>query len=164
MKLISMVDYVLEQKKEWENWEKSFDSNVSFWKCIKYANFLKQPLTLGMFVPCDENGNILEEPYHGMFEIKANEKCSGWKYLFKDKERPTEDSRYYDAVSYKKSKKQFEEAKKNVFFKGFELIEDELINNGVLFWVGKFNGNETVDSCISSNLTLTESAIKKVTV
>ena len=38
-KLISMTDYVLE-----------------------YANFLKQPLELWMFVPCDEDGSILEEP------------------------------------------------------------------------------------------------------
>ena len=27
----------------------------------KYANFLKQPLTLGMFVPCDDDGNVLED-------------------------------------------------------------------------------------------------------
>ena len=29
---------------------------------IRYKNFLKQPLKLGFFVPCDENGNVLEEP------------------------------------------------------------------------------------------------------
>lgn len=29
---------------------------------IRYKNFLKQPLKLEMFVPCDENGNVLEEP------------------------------------------------------------------------------------------------------
>ena len=28
----------------------------------KYAKFLKQPLKLEMFVPCDEDGNILKEP------------------------------------------------------------------------------------------------------
>ena len=27
-----------------------------------YAKFLKQPLKLEMFVPCDEDGNVLEEP------------------------------------------------------------------------------------------------------
>jgi hypothetical protein len=27
-----------------------------------YANFLKQSLTLGMFVPVDEDGNVLKEP------------------------------------------------------------------------------------------------------
>jgi hypothetical protein len=29
---------------------------------ISYANFLNQPLTLGMFVPCDDDGNVLDEP------------------------------------------------------------------------------------------------------
>ena len=29
---------------------------------VKYANFLKQPLKLEMFVPCDEDVNVLEEP------------------------------------------------------------------------------------------------------
>lgn len=28
----------------------------------RYASFLSKPLTLGMFVPCDEDGNVLEEP------------------------------------------------------------------------------------------------------
>ena len=28
----------------------------------KYAKFLGQKPTLGMFVPCDEDGNVLEEP------------------------------------------------------------------------------------------------------
>lgn len=29
---------------------------------IDYAHFLNQKPTLGMFVPCDEDGNVLEEP------------------------------------------------------------------------------------------------------
>lgn len=29
---------------------------------FRYANFLKTPLQIGHFVPCDEDGNILEEP------------------------------------------------------------------------------------------------------
>ena len=29
---------------------------------INYANFLKQLLKLEMFVPCDEDGNVLEKP------------------------------------------------------------------------------------------------------
>lgn len=28
----------------------------------KYKDFITQPLTKGMFVPCDEDGNVLEEP------------------------------------------------------------------------------------------------------
>jgi len=33
---------------------------------VKYKDFLKQPLTLGMFVPCDLEGNVLEEPNRSM--------------------------------------------------------------------------------------------------
>jgi DNA-directed RNA polymerase delta subunit len=57
MKLISMTDFVLEQNKE------PYFYYDSLWnKVIAYANFLKQPLTLGMFVPCDSNGNVVKKP------------------------------------------------------------------------------------------------------
>lgn len=32
-----------------------------------YDNFLKQHLNLGMFAPCDEDGNVLIEPDHSMY-------------------------------------------------------------------------------------------------
>ena len=35
--------------------------NALYW-IYNYATFLKQPLKLEMFVPCDEDGNVLEEP------------------------------------------------------------------------------------------------------
>jgi hypothetical protein len=54
MKLISMTDFVLEQSK------KSIKT-FRFCNCEKYANFLKQTLELWMFVPCDEDGNVLDE-------------------------------------------------------------------------------------------------------
>jgi hypothetical protein len=56
MKLISMTEFVLDQGNP---------SNTDFQfadKVMSYANFLKQPLELWMFVPCDEEGNVLEEP------------------------------------------------------------------------------------------------------
>ena len=56
MKLISMTDYVLLQHAESSN-QNEFED-----KCFKYATFLKQPLKLEMFVPCDEDGNVLEKP------------------------------------------------------------------------------------------------------
>lgn len=53
MKLISMTDFVLEHPATTDyEWQLS--------KHLKYANFLKQPLTLGMFVPTDEDGNVLK--------------------------------------------------------------------------------------------------------
>ena len=60
MKLISMTDFVLEQSKlKFTNsgrWDEA-----RWYNSLKYANFLKQPLTLGMFVSCDD-GNVLEIP------------------------------------------------------------------------------------------------------
>jgi len=57
MKLISMTDFVLEQAKE-----NGIDSHETALNSYNYANFLKQPLELWMFVPCDEDGNVLAEP------------------------------------------------------------------------------------------------------
>ena len=55
MKLISMTDFVL-------NSYEHFKSPTLFEETVfKYATFLKQPLKLGMFVPCDEKGNVLED-------------------------------------------------------------------------------------------------------
>ena len=53
MKLISMTDFVLESISKFNTYESEDNLN----SIIKYANFLKQPLNLGIFVPCYENGN-----------------------------------------------------------------------------------------------------------
>lgn len=55
IKLISMTDFVIQQRSElmFKELGKA---------CCKYADFLKKPLQLGFFVPCDENGNVLNEP------------------------------------------------------------------------------------------------------
>jgi hypothetical protein len=73
MKLISMKDFVLQQLNddrphisdqfEWDLFNHCFVARVE-----NYANFLNQPLTLGMFVPCDEEGSVLSEPKLKDFE------------------------------------------------------------------------------------------------
>jgi len=69
MKLISMVDFVLA--------DKYAGSPINMNK--QYANFLKQPLELWMFVPCDDDGNVLEEikPYQDNYfkYQQAKERC-----------------------------------------------------------------------------------------
>lgn len=56
MKLISMTDFVIQQSKIKQ-------SSSEFIECVKnYADFLKQPLELWMFVPCDENNNVMLIP------------------------------------------------------------------------------------------------------
>lgn len=58
--LIPMTDFVLEQLNEQNSRTKPMRD--VFNSLEKYAKFLKQPLKLEMFLPCDEDGNILEEP------------------------------------------------------------------------------------------------------
>ena len=50
-----MTDFVIDQYAH-PNPPHIFEDN-----CIKYANFIKQPLELWMFVPCDENNEIIIE-------------------------------------------------------------------------------------------------------
>ena len=94
MKLISMTDFVLEQNKL------PFYYYDALWtKVINYANFLKQPLELCMFVPCDEDGNVLEEP-------RPQEGDNGnWNYQ----------ARF----------NQYQQAKERVLFEGFEFCESQ---------------------------------------
>jgi len=125
MKLISAVDFVLLEDRLKE------DSDTAIFKVINYSNFLKQPLQLGFFIPCDENNvayesylsysknhNTICKPYEGLFEIYANSKCAGWKYL--DPERTI----YYHSVSYEIAKEKYRQAKERVLFEGFELIKE----------------------------------------
>ena len=63
--LIPMTDFVLRIDEFLpQDLGQFFDSwRMSQLRLIEnYAKFLKQPLKLEMFVPCDEEGNILEEP------------------------------------------------------------------------------------------------------
>ena len=60
--LQSMTDFVLERFKFWQN-----DDNPDCQSSARYilgtnayAKLLIQSLQLGMFVPCDENGNVLD--------------------------------------------------------------------------------------------------------
>ena len=58
-----MTDFVLEQNEKIKKEKYGIESYYSTMQVsINYANFLKQPLNLGMFVPCDKIGNVLEEP------------------------------------------------------------------------------------------------------
>jgi hypothetical protein len=72
---------------------------------LNYATFLKQTLTFGMFIPCDDEGNILEEP-KGFRDYINN----------KDSVNPAKNN---DHIL------QFEKAKGKVLFEGFEYIESD---------------------------------------
>ena len=154
MKLISMTDFVLEQ-------EKLNQKNTSRLACLcaNYAQFLKQPLTLGMFVPCDLDGNVLEEP-----SKKDMEWFKGLAY--------GDFSCDYTRIF------EFIEAKERVLFEGFEIKVSNITNNlqndfliisetnEIIGHENKdqwfFNSYKKVEDLINYDLTLTETAIKQI--
>ena len=88
MKLIPMSTFVISQ------WDKDISREEFAQSCIKYATFLKTPLSLGMFVPCNEDGIILSEP-----------------------ESIGVGNQFY----YERALDQYDEAKEKVIFEGFEI-------------------------------------------
>lgn len=73
-RLISLREFIVEPK-HWKDTE-HFDNHDVLSLIISYANFLSQPLTLSMFAPCDEEGNVLEEPNRS---THTNEECETYK-------------------------------------------------------------------------------------
>lgn len=142
MELESMTDFVLNK-----NIQDTIDKDAAE-IYQSYARFLKQPLTLGMFVPSSDEGNVLEEPRN--FDGK-----------FKD---------------YQKVLNTYLEAKEKVLFKGF-IVEDigldsiAIRKNGWIIvrlskaigakWENK-NAYPNIESLIGFDIELTESAIKQI--
>ena len=59
--LIGMVEYIFQQDKIRNEYATASTRSSEFYdKIVTYAHFLNQPLTLGMFVPCDEDWNVYE--------------------------------------------------------------------------------------------------------
>ena len=58
MKLIPMTSFVDNVVTA----DRPCDRGAMLDEIAKYSKFLQRPLTLGMFMPCDLEGNVLEEP------------------------------------------------------------------------------------------------------
>ncbi|WP_291095515.1 MULTISPECIES: hypothetical protein [unclassified Empedobacter] len=148
MKLISMTDFVLEQT------ELLYEKNQSklIHRVVNYAQFLKQPSKLGMFVPCDEEGNVLEEPTmekYGYYFSNHQEEQSGWMYEEGEDE-------YYKVLE------KYQQAKERVLFEGFSVYKNLIKNiNGdnIMTW---YIEARCIEDLILMNLTLTQTAIKQI--
>ena len=121
MKLVKMTDFVLQIEAEVEK----EDYQVVAWqtkihgysRINKYARFLKKPLTLGMFIPCDDDGNVLNKP----------------KFFYTEENiKKLKDVEIEIALSKNKEVENYKEAKSKVLFKGFE-YKKELDNNYTIF-------------------------------
>jgi hypothetical protein len=170
MKLISMTDFVLETKNnsitqtEKYNvieWQKKCEA---FNKIITYASFLKQPLELGMFIVCDEDGNVLDKPKK--YDNWTNFDYSGTDIGFEDE----------------KLCRQYQKAKEKVFFEGFKSTGRFKVSSGFedFSFLKYNNGNTqvyvkdytkeelneslcyTIEDLIKYKLTLTENALKQL--
>lgn len=152
MELMSMVSFVLDKTNKTTN-EWSEDDQIRLLDEISnYANFLNQPLKLEMFVPCDEDGNVLEYPF---------------AYNFKFVELFTN----YNI--------KYQRAKEKVLFEGFECNIAEFCDEPMLELESKktyflydcedknFQDNfdtfvEKIEDLVKYNLTLRPNAIKKL--
>ncbi len=75
----------------------------------KYAELLKQPLNLGMFIPCDLDGNPVDSYFYNQFHTG---------HLVSDEE-------------YKEVEK-YHEAKSRVIFEGFE-VKRTFVSDGTYY-------------------------------
>lgn len=144
-KLISMADFVMQQNMHYAN--KYITVEKLQLSILNYAMFLKQPLTLEMFVPCDLDGNVLEE---------LPERTGIRKY-----------TNIGDSEEETKLIKKYQEAKDRVLFEGF-VIDGK---NAFTATVGNGRMNYdlkqveayalTIENLVNDNLELTPTAQKQ---
>ena len=159
MKLTSMTSFVLENAKQ------PYVEGTKYKDLVNYAKFLKQPLKLEMFVPCDEEGNVLEEPKR-------------WKDYLQYPDSFDGNKEWYELYDY-------QQAKEKVLFEGFNLNQKDFSKLESIFCLTKecfqitfftkekgcFMDNlktnktyeiKTIEDLIQFKLELTESAIKHI--
>ncbi|MEC4083550.1 hypothetical protein [Myroides odoratimimus] len=155
MKLISMIEFVLEQsiKRSVDNWP--IETEDYFNRCEAYANFLKRPLNLGMFVPYDLECNVLKQPEKRF-------------YLGNDFTTQLIISRDYEYDI-----QQYQQAQERVLFKGWffdydayesgDNIVAKKLSEGVVIYLDLDESNYLIEDMLGMEeecLELTESAIK----
>lgn len=138
MKLISMTEFVLDKQRFKE------DSDTAIFKITNYANFLKQPLKLEMFVPCDEESNFFEEPR----QVSP------------------------DGIKWEEYLKKYQQAKEKVLFEGFEIKDNVFLLNDKIFFASAINAKQffihyqTIEDLsnhfLSNEIILTPNAIKQL--
>lgn len=133
MKLLSMTDFVLEQNKE-------FKPTRTYKEiALNYANFLKQPLELWMFVPCKLVDGV-------------------WVIL----EKPKETSEGIEAYDF--DCQEYLQAKERRLFEGFR-IENFMLTNDVI-GIGQaltlYSDIESLIYDFDGDIELTQTAIKQI--
>lgn len=139
-KLVSMVEYIM-QHPATEDYEWQLGRHYD------YANFLRQPLTLGMFVPVGENGEVLEEPkeYKGDYDSELLEWEYAWdKVIFEG----------WQVIGHEEGFTEIELTDRNLwisFYKG----RSEITNYSTFLDI-----LESIEDLVPYGLTLTENALR----
>lgn len=141
MKLVSMTDFVLNQDHLVQTAQK--DHGSAYGAIFKYAEFLKQPLELWMFVPCGRDGLPTEE-------FVADENM--------------------DETNFEEVAKSFSElniwltGKHKVLFDGHfsEMHNGEYRVWTKHSWMYFSDDTDTLENVLSHDLTLTPNAIKQL--
>ena len=163
MKLISMTDFVLEQQalpfedsgdesKISDEWTMFMATKLD--KIESYAKFLKQPLQLGFFVACDEEGNVLDSPTMTECDTWQRGGNYGQPHLCED----------YVMGDCKCSK--YQQAKDRVLFEGFTVIKRStysiVTNDNDTVWVS-WNLSKLVEDLLTyGEYELTSTALKQI--
>ena len=161
MKLTSMINFVKKQGNIGMEIQsighQQSDRARRFYLIQKYADFLLENLKKGMFIPCDEFDNILEDP------CKHNQYCA-------------------DSCQGR-CQEEYNQAEDHVLFKGFKVVHipknggsvysDSITDSSGLihlFWYSKItetwslsHGLTTIENlAIFNSIELTETALKEI--
>ena len=153
-KLISMREFVLERyDKVFYGRANGKNAQNYIAQTNNYAKFLSAINALGMFIPCDLDGNVLEEPIH----------------LYSDNPDKENSPMYQNSIAVKI----YNEAKSRVLFDDVSVRDIGssymiVFNGSNLFRYSKnrkkLENNEpkTIECLVKYGLTLTESATKQI--
>jgi len=142
-KLISMTDYVLERSDKsilQYTISETFKNGAKITNEIfEYAKFLKIPLTISMFIPCDKTGNILKEPKRNDFGIRIQ-----------------------GQYQFEYALKEYQQAKERCLFSGLDLCEDGFLRLSDGYILSSIRGfkDENIEDLVYYSPTLTQTALK----
>lgn len=109
-KLIPMTDFVIEY------YSNEGYADLQTLRLMKnYANFLRQTLTLGQFVPVDSKGNVLKEPKN----------YTSWKSLEHNDGKRDETSGFEEYIQYQKAEQQCVFEGFTIAYNGYSVVRIE---------------------------------------
>lgn len=154
-KLVSTTDFVLEQKEYIKEVDKlsffefQIKINEFYDKVVHHTTQMKRTLEKGMFVPCDEEGNVLKEPKESDYNLGD-----------------------IHAGYYREDLIKYQQAKERILFKGFYSVDENTVSNGeieiifgnlITLMIHRNHGSEGItkekmfiEDLVDYNLTITD--------